>query len=301
MKSGIKNIAIILAVSILFVAFPAGAAYSPGKTEMTVLISGADDAAGNTDVLCILNYNKNTGTFTVYQIPRDTYIDGGRINSIYPTLRAKGYSENAALKELCRVVSSVFAIDIDGYLGITTEMFKHFVGLIGGVYITLDEDIVLNDGNGEAVLRLHKGENLVGPEEALLFIRYRTGYIRGDLQRMEMQRIFMRGVYDTALNRLSYRDLVRVAVNSKGIITNVSPIALAAIVSKRKNHTNPGVEAQTLPGEAVLAENGAWYYVVNRKGCIGALSTTFDMQKRSFDPGGRLCGNNEKFRKIYYG
>lgn len=299
MKLSIKNIAIILAVSLLFVAFPASASFLQTKTNLTYLISGADDAAENTDVLCIVNYNKNTGFFMVYQIPRDTFIDGGRINGIYASLRAKGYSESAALKELCKVVSAVFAVDIDGYIGVTTEIFKQMIGLMGGIYITLNEDVSLKDGDGELIL--NKGENLVGPEDALRFIRYRTGYIRGDLQRMEMQRIFMRGLYDTALNRLSYKDLVRVALNSRGVITNVSAVTLASIVSKKKNQTNPGIAAQTLPGEAVLADNGAWYYVINRKGCIDLLRTTFEVSEKNFDPDRRISGNSEKLRKIYYG
>jgi len=301
MKKGIKFIAVITVLLILFTTLPIDAAFLSGKTSMTYLISGADDAAENTDVLCLVNYNKNSGAFTVFQIPRDTYIDGGRVNSIYPTLRARGYSESAAMKELCNVVSSVFSVDIDGYIGVTTEVFVNFIDLIGGIYVTLDDEVALKDGDGKVVLSLNKGENLVGAEDALRFLRYRTGYIRGDLQRMEMQRIFMRGLYDTALNRISYRSLVRVAVNSKGIITNISPVALASIVSKRKNHTNPGVSAKTLPGEAICADNGAWYYVINREECIQMLSSIFNVKGEKFDPDKRLCGENEKFKKIYYG
>ena len=301
MKKGIKNIALIIALSVLFLTVPTGAIFSPGKTSMTYLIAGADDAAENTDVLCLVNYNKSTGAFVVYQIPRDTYIDGGRINSIYPTLRSRGYTEGAALKELSSTVAKVFMVDIDGYLGITTEMFKSFISLVGGVYVTVDEDITLGSADSAHSLRLKKGENRLGPDEAICFIRYRTGYIRGDLQRMEMQRIFMHGIYDTVLNRLSYRDLVRVAVNTKGIITNISPIALASIVTKRKSHTNPGVTAYTLPGEAILSDSGAWYYVINRKKCIETLSSTFRTSNDGFDTEERLCANNEKFKKIYYG
>ena len=299
MRFGIKNLALILALSIFFVSLPVSASFLPAKTQLTYLLSGVDDAAENTDVLCVVNYNKASGAFTVYQIPRDTYIDGGRINSIFPGLLAKGYSENDALSELCRVISDVFAINIDGYIGITTDVFKRFVDLMGGIYITLDEDVTMKDGDNELVLS--KGENRLDSEQALYFIRYRTGYIQADLKRMQMQRIFMRGLYDTALNRLSYRTLVRVALNTKGVITNISPVSLATIVTKKKSHTNPGLTAQTLPGEALLSENGAWYYAINRKECVEMLSRSFNVREDNFDTERRLLGKNENFRKIYYG
>ena len=294
-----KNIAFFLALSIFLVAFPVSASFLPSKTQLTYLISGVDDAAENTDVLCLVNYNKVTGAFMVYQIPRDTYIDGGRINSIYPTLLAKGYNENDALYELCRVISEVFTVDIDGYVGITTEVFKRFVDSMGGIYISLDEDLTLKDGANELCLK--KGENLLSSDQALYFIRYRTGYIQADLKRMEMQRIFMKGLYDTAINRVSYRTLVKVALNSKDVITNISPVSLASMVAKKKGHTDPSVTGQTLPGEALLAENGAWYYAINRNGCIGMLSQTYDIKAEKFDPDKRLLGKNENFRRIYYG
>ena len=299
MKKGIKKIAIILALALIFVRLPAGASFLSSKQDITFLVCGVDDAAENTDVLCIVNYNKVTGGFNVYQIPRDTYIDGGRINGIYPSLLARGYSDSAALKELCQIISSTFSVNIDGYVGITTQTFQQFVSNMGGIYVTLDEDITLKDNDNE--LTLLRGENLLGPKEALYFIRYRTGYIRGDLQRMEMQRIFMKGLYDTAVNRLTYRMLVKVAVNSKGVITNISPVSLATIVTKKKSHTAPGVSAQTLPGEALLAENGAWYYVISRRPCIDVLSASFKIKESDFDHDRRLVGDRESFKKIYYG
>jgi hypothetical protein len=59
-----------------------------------ILCAGRDDAAYNTDVLLLVSLDAGNNTAAVVQIPRDTYLDGGKANALWAKKRtaAKFYS-----------------------------------------------------------------------------------------------------------------------------------------------------------------------------------------------------------------
>ena len=168
------------------------------KENFLYLIAGFDDTAENTDVLFTLGYDKISNSIKIAQIPRDTYADFGasqnKINQYYATAIYAGASKVSAMEKTVRFIGSLFGAEFDGYIGLGTSAFRHIVDALGGVEISVSEDMLI-EIDGEAPLKLKSGVNLVDGSDAEKFIRYRKGYVMGDLARIDAQKLFLSALY----------------------------------------------------------------------------------------------------------
>ena len=305
MKSSIKILAVLLVIGAVVAVLAFGDsvfAASPGR--MTCLVAGLDDAAENTDVLSVVEFDFAADSIKVIQIPRDTYFNSGRsqnkINQIFSSLRADGASRHRAMKVLAEALTESLGIKIDGYVGITTQAFKDSVAFFGGIYVDSPKKTELLYDDGSTALHLMKGENHLSPDQALLLARYRSGYIRGDLDRLEAQRLLIRGFYKTVVRNGGYKKLAAMLISLSGLTTNVSLTQVVPLIGRVPDISGMTVTVEIMPGEAVADARGIWYYSLNRRGAIDLLCTysTFDEEK--FDTK-RLFLNeeDEKFSIIY--
>ena len=70
----IKRIVIlILLLAVLSLAFGSIFARADADEQLTYLILGLDDANRNTDAIMLFSFNPSDNTFSVLQIPRDTF------------------------------------------------------------------------------------------------------------------------------------------------------------------------------------------------------------------------------------
>lgn len=183
-----------------------GSAEGAWQKNMNYLVAGMDDAAENTDVLSIVNLNSSDGRLTYIQIPRDTYCNidvyRNKINHIYSTARANGMTAKESMDRLSSFIEETFSIKLDGYVAVSQSAFRELIDGIGGVYVTLDDEIAVDDGAGR---KFKKGENHLGSDDALYLIRYRHGYARGDLDRLDVQKSFIRGLIKTVAEKQAER------------------------------------------------------------------------------------------------
>ena len=102
-----------------------------------ILCAGRDDAAWNTDVLMLVSFDTENGTASVVQIPRDTYLDGGKINALWAkyVAAAKRASsddpEGDAMEQLCSTLENTLCIQIDHWINSVptreSAIWKHSV------------------------------------------------------------------------------------------------------------------------------------------------------------------------------
>ena len=255
------------------------------SAPITLLLCGLDEAAENTDVLCLASADFEKGHIAVMQIPRDTYIreDGGRrINSVYASARYKGAGEKEALSSLSSLVSDTFGVSLDGAVAFRASALRAAVDSLGGVDVYFPSSVTV-EGKEYAA-----GEHHLSGIEAEAFVRFREGYVTGDLGRVDAQKLFLSALLRRVREDMSVTALVRMLFSMQdGVITDLSlsrALALAAAVKR----SLPSLSAVffTLPGEAV-EEAGHWYYIANRKGAIALLSEYFSGW-RGFDPEKRL-------------
>lgn len=309
MKSIFKKLVIMLlvgGVSLPTVKKVADISEEATKTEYAYLIAGLDDAAQNTDVLALVSYNTDGNLASVIQIPRDTYINynnrQGRINHLYASYRNEGLSQEKSMEKTVEFLEGSFGITLDGYAAVTTEVFRDAIDSIGGVVITMPGDFVYNDPKGKYSFTLSKGENLIDGRTAEIFVRHRKGYSLGDLGRLDAQKIFLNGLYNTAVKKIGLFDFIKCIGSIKGgIITDFSISDLLIMVLKHSSKFRD-VELSyiTFPGEAVCTSTGKWYYILNKNASQKLLLAKIRSFTGNFDINGYFLDlGNPDFTRIY--
>ncbi|MBE6708446.1 MAG: LytR family transcriptional regulator [Ruminococcaceae bacterium] len=165
------------------------------------LVLGHDRMATLTDVIMLINYNVTEGSISIMQFPRDTYVGYGvatsKINVSYATFfneaRGKGSDtpELDALRKfadhlesaLCTKISYCAIMDLNGFINI--------VDAIGGVEMNVPTKMYYNDPDQNLYIDLQPGYQTLNGAQAEQFVRYRYGYLQGDLGRQDAQKIFM--------------------------------------------------------------------------------------------------------------
>ncbi len=273
--------------------------------SMNFLVAGMDDAAENTDVLSVININSSDKRLNYIQIPRDTYCNldvyHNKINHVYSTARASGMTANEAMERLASFIESALSVNLDGYVAIGQSTFEELIDGIGGVYVTLDDEISVQSKSGQKKM-LKKGENLLTSDEALFLVRHRQGYVRGDLDRLDVQKNFFQGLINTMLSRTSRGKLLAVARRlSDKAITNLSIFDILKLISSRDALSKASISAYTLYGEALKSSDGIWYYVLNKMSNDRLVKEIFGSNGHTFDSDNNfLKQDDSKFKYIYF-
>jgi LCP family protein required for cell wall assembly len=268
------------------------------------LISGFDDAAENTDVLFTLGFDKAEKKVFVAQIPRDTYFNFGegqnKINQFYASLRAKGLDSISAMQKTSDELAGLFGTHFDGFVGLTTDAFRAVVDALGGIDLELKSDVEL-DFDDDAPIILKSGVNHIYGEIAEKLVRFRSGYVRGDLARIDVQKLFLNAMFTRLTDGMTLPKLISVvnAVKDK-VVTNLDLFEIADLVFSNLD-MNKGSESLyvTLPGEAIQDKNGLSYYVINRKSGT-EITQRYMFSTNEFDREFRLLKEDDAgFANIY--
>ena len=259
--------------------------YLRSKT-MTILICGADideeregnEEATSTDVIIVANMDLEKNTATLLQIPRDTYVGDvtatGKINAVYNNEDTPQESINALASQLYDMMK----LPIDNYVTITMEGFRKAVDVLGGVEVNLEQEMVFNlrDPNEVIVntITLPAGPNLLNGEMADLFVRYRD-YARADLDRMNVQRIFLAALMDKLTNMSAGSLLSAVTTVYPYLETDFSLAELADLAMRAKEFSASDITAVRVPGEPVndFGENHQSVFTLHKEELAQTLNT----------------------------
>ena len=279
---------------------------SAGSSNLSnILLVGLDDAAQNMDVLCFVSCKELTNEISFVQIPRDTYFNFGgtqnKINQIYSFYRAY-YPQNEAMSKAVKDIADALAVSLDGFIAITTSALSRGIDAVGGIDIELLNSGVFTDEFGEKPLSLRQGRNHLNGDECIQFLRYRRGYLTGDLGRLDAQKLFFRGVMEKFSDHLPMDKLLQAffAVQ-KDTITDLNVVDLIRMSAGGMDAlANAKVNYLTLPGEAAISTRGLSYYVLNRKATNEVCQKYLFADAALFDKNNRfLCANEISFANIY--
>ncbi|MBR5094681.1 MAG: LCP family protein, partial [Oscillospiraceae bacterium] len=173
---------------------PEGEALSTDRADgaYTFLLVGSDDGNGNTDALILGRLDSLGHQIDLVSIPRDTLINVPweirKINAVYWGARNAGGSGIAALK---RQIGRLAGFEPDCCAVLDLDVFARAVDILGGVRFEVPMDMDYEDLGQDLKIHLKAGEQLLDGEQALGLCRYRSGYLTGDLGRIEMQQRFL--------------------------------------------------------------------------------------------------------------
>jgi LCP family protein required for cell wall assembly len=182
------------------------------------LRAGVSDGEENTDTLIMVHIPNDGSKAVAMSLPRDSYVTipgfgKHKINSAYArgkaaerkTLQDSGdtdskdvelKSDQAGAKTLIATVEQLTGSSIDNYASINLLGFSDITKAIGGVDVCLKDNV--NDPYSGA--KFTKGKHTISGVEALEFVRQRHGLLRGDLDRVVRQQVFMAGMAQKVLS-----------------------------------------------------------------------------------------------------
>ena len=265
-----------------------------------VLLIGEDEAEGLADVLMIVSCDTKSKAINILQIPRDTYAEYTssayrKINAAYDVLGGGEY--------LSEFLSGNLGIPIDGYVSIDIETLGVAVDVLGGVEIDVPMDMIYKDPYQNLNIEIKEGKQVLSGEEAKQFVRYREGYIRGDLGRMDAQKLFISAFF----KRLSEKKDLLTAVQLVSAIlprtdSNISLKDCIDLIGKIGIPDMSDINLVTLPGGDIRGSSGAWYYVMNRASAYKIIKEYFnrELDASEFDKDRKFTSTvRSGFEEIY--
>lgn len=199
---------------------------------------GVHDGAQLTDSIMLISFNQETGDVAMISLPRDlkgpsTCTATGKINEVYWCNGGGGDAsiaeEEKAASALMDAVGSILGVDIQYFAHLNWGSLASIVDILGGITITLDEDIS-DYYYTKAVYEAGKPYEINGAE-AVGLARARHGTSGGDFSRGASQQKIIIGIKDKILEKkLSLTDILGL-INTLGdnLRTNFSVSELKTI------------------------------------------------------------------------
>ena len=266
------------------------------------LVLGKDEASGLYDMIMLVSYNMTRSELNVVQIPRDTYAEftEGSYKKLNGAVAALG-GESA----LCDFLSKALCVNIDHYISLDLYSVGEIVDALGGIEVDVPFDMDYEDPAQGLSIHLKKGVNHLDGNAARKFLRYRSGYLEGDLGRIDAQKLFLAALVKKLKSDLSLFDIGAIAAAVFDDVKMSVSMSGAIILARQMMNIAPeNVRLVTLAGESAVAESsGASYYVISRSAAVRILRELLgsDVTEDTFDKEALFL--NEKystFRDIYY-
>lgn len=216
------------------------------------LMAGVDNSQMRVDTLMLVSLDKKDKNVTVLSIPRDTAVTiDGELYKISTSMEQEGGDQ-----KVIDAVRNNLGIPVNYYVRINFESLRNIVDTLGGVAFNVPVDMHYEDPYQDLTINLSKGEQVLSGEQAEGLLRYRRGYAKGDIDRIQVQQDFLKELikqkYNTSdITKLKdgYDEL------SKNIVTNI-PVA---DLLKYRDAKVDNIKMVTVPGETEEI-NGMYFY-----------------------------------------
>lgn len=262
------------------------------------LILGRDNAAGLCDVIMLGSVNTDSGDVNFMQIPRDTYFNCSE--ATYKKMNG-AYNSLGSAKAFSQALSDALGVKIDYYLSLDLDTVALIVDTVKGIKINVPFDMNYSDPSQNLSINLKAGEQELDGKSAVDFLRYRSGYVTGDLGRIDAQKLFLNAFAKRLIeigNPFALYNVFKL-ICSKGE-TNIKEQDLISIGLKCAKTKGGKVYYLTAPGEAIQSDiSGAWYYILSASSMSDILSGRFGGNE-AFDKNNKFVDKNTKtFFDIY--
>ena len=273
----------------------------------TVLAVASDEVSGLNDVVMLVAFYPENMRLNIVQIPRDTYF---RANSrTYRKINGAA-SALGGIEAFAKELGKALGINIDYTVQFNLNALAKVVDLVGGVPINLPYDMDYDDPDQGLFIHLKAGDHVLDGDMAIQFVRFRSGYIRGDIARIDAQKIFMAAFIEHITKEVSLMKIPGlIAVMLGDIKTNMSFSECISFAQSALSLRTENVRMVTISGEDTRTQidSGAWYYIINRESSIDIVNRYLNTTGRQvtddgFDPD-RLFTDDDypHYNKIYYG
>lgn len=255
----------------------------------TFLVIGTDNGVA-TDTILVASLDAVNKTIDVMSIPRDTMSNVNR-----PAVSKKINAAYAVGKipQVKKELKDLIGFEVDRYVLVDLEGFVKLIDTIGGVEVnvpdTLDQKygkyytggMHYDDPTQNLHIHLDKGLQTLNGEDALGFVRFRSGYPEADLARIRAQQEFLQATAKKLANPANlakidefveiFKDNVKTDL-TLGELVWLGQIGLSMDPSTAlKTHTLPNVP---------LYVNKVSYVMVDEDEALDLINANFNPYKR---------------------
>lgn len=256
-----------------------------------ILVIGHDDAALLADVTMLVNVDTAESSVTVMQIPRDTFISldiaTNKVNAAFNTFYNECYSGSydktvpLAIKELEQMYEKSLCINIHHTAVLSLAGFRNIVDVMDGVGVYIPEAMYYADPEQGLYIDIPAGYQWLNGAQAESFVRFRSGYLQGDLGRVSAQKIFLTALFDRAksiVKDVNVSALTDIATEiSKYLTTDMSVSDMMFYAKAFLNIDMEHIKLLTIPGNMEVSGN---YYVLNRAATLSVINQYFNIYER---------------------
>jgi polyisoprenyl-teichoic acid--peptidoglycan teichoic acid transferase len=199
---------------------------------------------GLSDSMLLLRFNPQTEQLVVLSLPRDTrtYVRG-RLTKLNEANRDGGPALAAE-----SVSDLLGGVAIDRYVRINVQGVEKLIDALGGVTVTVPQDMKYQDDSQHLYINLKSGEQTLNGDQSLQFLRFRYD-AQGDIGRIQRQQMFMRALVEQTLNPATIARLPKVlSVIQSNVDTNLAVEELLALVGYATQVNRSNVQMLMLPG-----------------------------------------------------
>jgi LCP family protein required for cell wall assembly len=234
----------------------------------------------------------------ILQLPRDTY--AAYTDRSYKKLNGAPQTLGS-MEQTNRFLSEALGVEIDRYVRLSPDVLRDAVDAVGGVEIELDRTMYYNDPEQGLSIYLKKGKQTLDGEQAEQLVRYRWGYARGDLDRMDVQKRFLSSFLRKVRDELTIPTAIRLASTLWGEVeTDLRLSELTGLIGEAMALKETSVFLVTAPGTEATAKSGASYYALSAPAMQELLCEHFGAEADAFDRERVFLNDrNSEFQKIY--
>lgn len=226
-----------------------------GTRRINILLLGDTDE-NLTDTIMLLSIDPDTQSIAIVSVPRDTYYhrdgysDGSsslKINSVYK----EGITATAQA-----VHDTLLGIPINYYCIVAYDGVAKIVDAIGGVPINVPKPMLFSSPGQNLFIDIPAGEQILDGEQAIQYLRYRSGYYNGDIGRIEAQQKFVHA----AINQIrGYKYLTVAKACYENIDSDLTLRTILSLADIAKGLDMSDVSTAVLPGYGEMISGLSFY------------------------------------------
>jgi LCP family protein required for cell wall assembly len=234
-------------------------------SELFFLLLGVDQNDGEsssftrTDTMMLVKVDFEKNTIDLLSLPRDSRV---KVEGVYTKLNHA--HSIGGIRLTMDSIRDWLNIDLDYFVEVDFEAVVNMVDAIGGIHYDVP-DIGMDyqyERQDSQVDYISPGPQKLDGEQALGYLRYRKGYVQGDIGRVEAQQQFLKSVVEQIFKGAGIQQLPAYIKTVMGDVRTNIPwdemIGLAGRVNELR-----GVEmtTHTVPGEGVYIDGISYYEV----------------------------------------
>ncbi|WUB37784.1 LCP family protein [Streptomyces sp. NBC_00588] len=189
-------------------------------------LGGGSSSGARSDTAMVVHIDAGRTQATVVSIPRDTLVtrpscplkSGGSTAPAYGAMFNSAYSVGGAVCAV-KTVESITNVRMDHYVEIDFSGFARLVDALGGVTVTLDQDIDDDDSH----LHITAGTHRLGGAQALALARTRHGIGDGsDLGRIGLQQKLVKALLEQISSAGLFGDPARLYTVAEAVTSSLT-------------------------------------------------------------------------------